>query len=148
MQEGHRPAHHGSTLLIQALEHQAVERRHGAKDLARSLGIHVSHWYRMRKSTRLLANSDRRVLERVASYLRWPVGRVYVAAGIIAEQELQAVVSASEAEDTALAQLGRSPLAAGVSTPISTAAPDHRRLMATLYLALQSAALREAKPSA
>ena len=96
----------------------------------------------------MLANSDRRVLERIATYLRWPVGRVYVAGGIISERGLQAEVSASEAEESALAQLGRSPFAAGLSTPVNTAAADHRRLMATLYLALQSAALRDARPSA
>lgn len=142
------PARHTSLQLVNALAHRALEKRHTTKDLARSLVIHVSHWYRIRKNTTILAQCERAVLERIAAYVEWPLGHVYVAAGILRIEDFESVISCDMTTQVALAQLARSPFGARLSTPIEEAASDHRQLMAALYIELQAAAVAASSPAA
>lgn len=136
---------HASAQLVQAIEHRALEKKHAVVDLARSLDIHVSHWYRIRKNSALLAHCERPVLVRVARYVEWPLGRIFLAAGILGVDDFDAVMFPENAQRDALTQLKLSPFSAQLSTPLETAAADHRRLMAELYVALQAAAIRSAQ---
>lgn len=130
--------------LVQRILERAHEKGHTAKDLSRSLDIHVSHWYRVRSNERLLASCDRQVLARIAAYLDWPLGRVYLSAGILAESDLAPDLSTEQALRGALAQLEASSYSARLSTPLGHAATDHRLLIAELFVAVQAAALRRA----
>lgn len=141
-------ARHTSQHLVSALAHRALEKRHTTKDLARALVIHVSHWYRIRKNSTILAQCERAVLERIAAYVEWPLGHVYLAAGILGPEDFDSVVSGDRTTDAALAQLARSPFGARLATPIEEAASDHRQLMAALYIQLQAAAIAASTPTA
>lgn len=142
------PARHTSLHLVNALAHRALEKRHTTKDLARSLVIHVSHWYRIRKNSTILAQCERAVLERIAAYVEWPLGHVYLAAGILRAEDFDSVVSGDRTTEAALAQLARSQFGARLATPIEEAALDHRQLMAALYVELQAAAIAASEPAA
>lgn len=140
VQEEPKPARttYGAELLISTLEGEAVERRQTAKELAFAIGIHPAHWYRLRAAPRLLARCERPTLESIASYLRWPLGRVLLACGVVEFAEFEVFLGGRDVVTAAIAQIERSALGSSLVTPLGHAARDHQTLLAELYLALQA----------
>lgn len=134
-------------LLADALQKEAQVRGHAAKEVADVLNVHPSHWYRLRRTPDLFQQCEHRTLERVAGYLRWPLGRVYFASGVLQPADFEALGSANASTAEALARLRRSPFIAALRTPLEAAASDHQSLFAELFVATEQAALQAARLS-
>lgn len=136
---------YSAELLVSALEDLAIERRHTAIQLAIAIGIHPAHWYRLRASPGLLARCERPTLESIAFYLGWPTGRVLLACGVVSRLDFEVVLGGQEVVEQAIAQIERGAMGAGLITPLDRAAPDHRILLAELFLLLQAEKLKGEK---
>lgn len=137
---------HGALLLIEVLENEAIRRRHSAADLAVALGVHPSHWYRLRASPNLLARCERHTHRNIAVYVNWPLGRVLLASGVIDQIDFEVVQFGGEriVSDT-IRQLEESAYGAGLVTSLSRAPRDHQILMAELFSALRAERVRAQK---
>ncbi len=69
-QEASSPSLHKSigTLWL-AIETAAIEREHRPADVARFIGLHAAHYYRVRKSPSQLSRCHLDVLRRIAQYI-------------------------------------------------------------------------------
>ena len=81
----------------------------------------------------------------LARWAEWPLGRVYLAAGILEPTDLEVHLDAGGVVMAALDAVEHSALAAGLSTPLRQATLDHQRLIAELYLLAEQATLRGTK---
>lgn len=139
-------ARHGASLLIEAVENEAIRRRHNAADLAFSLGVHASHWYRLRAEPSLLARCGRDTHRSIAAYVNWPLGRVLLASGVIEQIDFEVVQFGGESvvSDT-IRQLEESAYGAGLVTSLFHAPRDHQILMAELFSELRAERVRTQK---
>jgi len=131
--------------LIDALERRAVRESQSPSQLAAALGVHPSHWYRLRADPQALARCERATLERIARYLDWPFGRVLLASWHVSAQDLEIALDPASAVAGAIEAIEQGPFGTGLRTPLINAAPDHRRLIAELFTALQAQAIKAAK---
>ncbi len=128
-------------VLWQAIEASALERQHRPADVARYVGLHAAHYYRLRKSPSQLARCHPDVLRRLAEYVYWTVLDVYVGVGLIDPGDLWTSPRSSHVLRDALKKLAASRFASGIVTPIDCAAEDHQLLIARLHVAVLSEAI-------
>ena len=141
-----RRARHGAILLIEALENEAIRRRHTAADLAFALGVHASHWYRLRAEPDLLARCGRDTHRSIAAYVSWPLGRVLLASGVIDQVDFEVVQFGGDTVvSDAIRQLEESAYGAGLVTSLFHAPRDHQILMAELFTELRAERVRTQK---
>lgn len=132
-------AKHGAVLLVEALENEAIRRHHAAGDVAFALGVHPSHWYRLRAAPHLLSKCGRHTHRSIAAYVNWPLGRVLLASGVIDQVDFEVIQFGGEkiVSDT-IGQLEKSAYGAGLVTSLFQAPRDHQVLMAELFTALRA----------
>ena len=81
----------------------------------------------------------------MANYIGWPLGAVLSGVGWFSTAEVGFHLSGRELEQ-ALKDLAISPAANGLTTPLSAAAADHVRLIATLYRMAQARQISSPAP--
>jgi hypothetical protein len=132
----------GSALLVEEVAKAAFARSHTVGELATALGIHPSHWHRLRRGPAALRRCKHQTLEAIADYIGWPVGRVLLSCGKVSASDLQIHLHPDQIVRGVLKTLQAGPLGATLQTGLDTAAPDHQRLIAELFLLAEVEALR------
>lgn len=133
-QDADRSAPHPQpTTLWRAIDVAALARGHSASDIARFVGLHAAHFYRLRKAPALIAKCHPDVLARFAAYIGWTVLDVYAGAGLVDLRELWTSPSTAEVLRNTLKAVSVSRYASGIVTPMSEASADHQVLIARLH---------------
>lgn len=133
--------------LLDAVAAAASRRAHTVAELSICLGVHPSHWYRLRRDPTALRRCQHQTLEGIAKYVDWSIGRVLLASGAVSEADLQVEVRPDTVVASALKTLKAGPFGAGLATDLDAAAPDHKRLIAELFLLVQAQSTRSFHPS-
>ena len=143
--EGGQPASDPTlSTLWQAIEAISMARGHRPSDVARFVGLHAAHYYRIRKHPQQIARCRPEVLARFAAYVDWTVLDVYLGSGLIDASDLWSAPASAEVLREALVKVARGRFASGLITSLDDAAPDHQLLIARLHVAVLTEAMNKA----
>ncbi len=138
---GHLASNPTPSTLWHAIEAVSLARGHRPSDVARFVGLHAAHYYRIRKHPQQIARCRSEVLARFSEYVEWTVLDVYLGSGLIDPSDLWAAPTSAEVLREALVKVARGRFASGLTTPLDDAALDHQLLIARLHVAVLTEAM-------